>query len=208
PAWLAAVECSTSTTFFFEVPPDRERFRDVLAAVRAARFRGETRIKLRCGGLEPAAFPSSEQLAPALTQCVSLGFPFQAAAGPPRALPRFDEGVQARMHGFVNLFTAAIFCWSQGLDVVQTAAILDSSDPAAFHFDDHGLRWRDWVVTTEQLRQARHSMALSFGSWSFHEPRADLRAPGLLWGGGGRGAGGRGWGRVGAGRVLRSGGGA
>src|SRR5262249_52673808 len=167
-------------SFFCEVPPDGDRFRDVLAAVRAARFRGETGIKLRCGGLEPAAFPSSEQLASALTDCVSLVFPFKATAGLHHPLPRFDEGVQARMHGFVNLFTAAIFCWSQGLDVVQTAAILDSSDPAAFHFDDHGLRWRDWVVTTEQLRQARHSMALSFGSCSFDEPRDDLRALGWL----------------------------
>jgi hypothetical protein len=137
-------------------------------------------FKLRTGGLEPAAFPSSDLIRFALVMCLREGIPFKATAGLHHPFTRFDPSVQARMHGFINLFTAGVLIHARsdfGADPIL--AILDDDDPAHFHFTDAGLEWRGFVASTEEIGRARQ-VALSFGSCSFEEPRDDMRALGWL----------------------------
>ena len=47
-------------------------------------------------------------------------------------------------------------------------------------FEDDAAWWRDHAVTTEHLAEVRREFAISFGSCSFEEPVADLRALGLI----------------------------
>ncbi|MGH7227245.1 MAG: hypothetical protein ACRELF_28860, partial [Gemmataceae bacterium] len=82
-------------------------------------------FKLRCGGLEASAFPSSEQIAAALLSCLDAGIPFKATAGLHHPLPRFDAGVQARMHGFVNVFFAGVLAYARNLSPKQLCPLLD-----------------------------------------------------------------------------------
>jgi hypothetical protein len=137
-------------------------------------------FKLRAGGLEPSAFPTSQQVAQAVVVCLFAGVPFKATAGLHHPFPRFGPGVQARMHGFVNLFTAGVLihALTVGADVVR--AVLEDDDPAHFVFTDKGLRWRELEVSTEQIAAARQKAVLSFGSCSFDEPRDDLGALGWM----------------------------
>ena len=53
-------------------------------------------------------------------------------------------------------------------------------DPSHFLFHDGGMSWGALSATVEQIRQARQSSMISFGSCSFDEPRDDLRALGWL----------------------------
>jgi hypothetical protein len=135
-------------------------------------------FKIRAGGLVASAFPSSQQLAFAIHHAIRVGIPIKATAGLHHPFPRFEEQLQARMHGFLNVFGAGIIgcVCHQGEDTAR--AILEDDDPAHFRFEDDRLYWADLYVSTSQIAEARKNVMLSFGSCSFDEPRDDLRALG------------------------------
>jgi hypothetical protein len=166
-------------SLFFE-PPSLDAILSVLGVISDAPFATRAGLKLRCGGLEAAAFPSCEQLAQALTSCLSAGKPFKATAGLHHPFPRFDPGVPARMHGFVNLFTAGVLASARGIPPKRARAILEDEDPGHFLFDETGLHWQDLHASVQEIARARAEAVLSFGSCSFDEPRGDLRALGWM----------------------------
>ncbi len=135
-------------------------------------------IKIRCGGLEASAFPSPEEVAGAITSCRDKSMPLKATAGLHHPMRHFDPGVQAKMHGFLNVFTAGVLTFANRLTEIQ--AIIEDEDPKNFVFDDEGLRWKTHRARTAQIAAARREFITSFGSCSFDEPREDLRALGLL----------------------------
>jgi hypothetical protein len=137
-------------------------------------------FKLRCGGLEASAFPSSQQIADALARCLDAGIPFKATAGLHHPLPHFDAGVQARMHGFINVFLAGVLAYARSLSVRQVVSLLDDDDPKHFSFSHKTATWGKHRATTAEIAAARRDFVLSFGSCSFDEPREDLRALGWL----------------------------
>ena len=140
--------------------------------------------KVRTGGLTPASIPAAAAIAGFLGACARLHVPFKATAGlhhPVRSehpLTYEANAPRAIMHGFVNVFLAAAFAW-HGADESRIMDVLGETDPQAFHFDDDA-HWRDAVLSTEQLAEARGHFAHNFGSCSFDEPLADLRRLGWL----------------------------
>ena len=141
--------------------------------------------KFRTGGLTPEAIPSSAQIAGFLREAASRGIPFKATAGlhhpirSERALTYAPDASRSMMHGFVNVFAAAAFA-RHGLDRDTVKAVLDEQDAHAFDFREGELRWSGRTLTTEQITAARLDFAHSFGSCSFEEPIADLRALGWM----------------------------
>lgn len=136
------------------------------------------RAKIRTGGVTVDAFPPIGDVAQFLRACKAAGVAFKATAGlhhPLRCLKPLTYASDAptgTMHGFLNVFLAAAL-----LD--HADAILAEEDASAFSFDDEGASWRGHRATTEALRMMRRDFATSFGSCSFEEPIADLRA--LHW---------------------------
>jgi hypothetical protein len=141
---------------------------------------GAAGFKLRCGGLDAAAFPPSHIIATALRQSVEASAPFKATAGLHHPLPRFDPSIPARMHGFVNVFLAGVLAYARNLDVEQLGLLLDETEASHFKFTDKSLSWRKHRVSTAEIRTARQEFVQSFGSCSFEEPREDLRALGWM----------------------------
>ncbi|HEY7309243.1 MAG TPA: hypothetical protein VH643_07810 [Gemmataceae bacterium] len=137
-------------------------------------------FKLRCGGLEAAAFPSSQQIADALRGSLDAGVRFKATAGLHHPLPRFDPTVNARMHGFLNVFLAGVLAHVHDLSAEQIGRILDDEQARHFAFDNRQASWRTLRASTAEIAAARRDFVVSFGSCSFDEPRADLRALGWL----------------------------
>lgn len=143
------------------------------------------RAKVRTGGVVAEAFPSTAQVARFIARCAQLGVPFKATAGLHHPLRgeqplTYAAGAPcATMFGFLNVFVAAVMA-RQGLDEVGTARVLEERDPSSFEFDSDVLRWRDHPVALDQVREARRSFALSFGSCSFRDPVDDLRRLDLL----------------------------
>ena len=180
---LAAVAEATvigRMALFFEAPPDDADLLDnLLSAIQETPFAALAGYKLRTGGLESSAFPSSARVALALAQCLRAGVPLKATAGLHHPLPRVDETLQARMHGFVNLFAAGTLGRVHPLSPSTLQEILDEEDPSRFSFAE-GVAWRDLSATVEQVSKARAGAILSFGCCSFDEPRDELRALGWL----------------------------
>jgi hypothetical protein len=137
-------------------------------------------LKLRCGGLEASAVPSVAQLAHVVTACRSLAVPLKATAGLHHPVRHFDNALQTRLHGFLNVFGAAVLAHLHHLDEDKVRQIVADEEASDFRFEDAGFRWNGLEATPEEIDTARRQFAISFGSCSFDEPRQDLRALGLL----------------------------
>jgi hypothetical protein len=137
-------------------------------------------LKLRCGGLEPAAIPPVDDVAFALVRCRDHRVPFKATAGLHRALRHFDADLKCPVHGFLNVFGAGVLAHARRLTEPQVRRIVADQDPSDFIFDDEGFRFCDWRATSAEIALARKDLFLSFGSCSFDEPLEDLCNLGLL----------------------------
>lgn len=176
-------------TPFVEIPvPTRENLQAALMALAEdqrsseasqRQITGPCGLKLRTGGLEPAAFPSTEIIAAVLVGCRKAQIPFKATAGLHRPFRHQDAAVGAKMHGFINVFFAG--CLSHALDVPvgDIQAVLEEQEGRQFLPDAIGITWRQHRVSNEQIAAARKEFT-SFGSCSFDEPREDLRRIGWL----------------------------
>ena len=78
----------------------------------------------------------------------------------------------------MNLFVAAAFAW-RGAERALVLDVLNDADAAGFQFLETELLWRGRSLVTAEIEMARRDFAHSFGSCSFREPLADLRA--LEW---------------------------
>lgn len=153
---------------------------ELVAAIGAAR----AKAKVRTGGTTPDAVPPASQVIRFIARCIAHGVPFKATAGlhhPWRGvypLTYEPDAPAGLMHGFLNvlLATAALHA---GASEREAAAILDERHPDAATFHTDGARLRERVIPADALRRARESLT-SFGSCSFSEPVADLRAQSLL----------------------------
>ncbi len=139
-----------------------------------------TGLKLRCGGLEAAAFPSVDELCTALMTCDQNEIPMKFTAGLHHPVRHFNRAANVSMHGFLNVFAAGILRVHRGLSAEEMHELLSEQDGGAFVLDGDGLRWHGYDATPGEIAVARREFVTSFGSCSFAEPRDDLRAMTLL----------------------------
>jgi hypothetical protein len=172
---------------FFELPLTEDwqknmtAFAGILFCARASKNSyASGGLKIRCGGMEPSAFPSRDQVASIITTCRDKGLPLKATAGLHHPMRHFDPEVQVHMHGFLNVFIAGVLTFANRRTEKEVQAIIEDEDPKDFVFDEEGLRWKTYRAKTAQIEKARKEFITSFGSCSFDEPRDDLRGLGLM----------------------------
>ncbi len=135
-------------------------------------------IKLRTGGPSSEFVPSSAVLATAICGLRDEGLRWKATAGLHQPLRHFDLAVGVKVHGFVNLFVAAVMADVHRLPPTAVEAILEDEDPSDFVFEEKAIRWRDYAASVSEI--ARYRLLESFGSCSFDEPRDGLRKLGWM----------------------------
>jgi hypothetical protein len=174
----AAAGAPARVEMFYECQA-RGDLQGILAAIQAE----GGGAKLRTGGLVPEAIPPCAEVAAFVAGCVAAGVPFKVTAGlhhPVRAehaLTYEPRSPRAVMHGFLNVFVAAILASAHRLDAAQVLPIVEETTPAAFVFTEQAVAWRKLSATVDQITLAR-SLARGFGSCSFDEPIGDLEALG------------------------------
>lgn len=136
-------------------------------------------FKLRTGGVTADAFPSTEQVAWAIVEARDSGIPLKCTAGLHHPIRHFNESVQTKMHGFLNVFGAGVLAAANGISQDLVQFILDDENPESFHFNDDEFSWKGLRVANLEIEKIRHQVT-SFGSCSFDEPREDLRNLGFL----------------------------
>jgi hypothetical protein len=165
---------------FVEVP-----LGDGLGPILAVLRRRGASAKARTGGVVPDAIPDPADVARFLAACASAGVPFKATAGlhhPVRAehaLTYEPGSPRGTTHGFLNVFAAAAFARA-GAPASDLETVLREQDASAFRLDGDALAWRGLRVPADALAGARRDFAVSFGSCSFAEPVAELRALGVI----------------------------
>jgi hypothetical protein len=125
------------------------------------------------------AFPSIEQVAWAIASVRDAGVPLKCTAGLHHPIRHYNESVQTKMHGFLNVFGAGVLAEAKDLSQAQIQPILEDENPKNFTFDENDFAWKDLRVATSELAKSR-LFVTSFGSCSFDEPREDLRKLGIL----------------------------
>jgi len=151
---------------------------DVVADI--ARHDPSAGHKLRCGGVEASAFPDVDTVTRMILAARSAGIPQKFTAGLHHPVRRYDPGVKATMHGFLNVFIAGVLAHVHGLNADAVRAILADDKAGSFAFGAEGLGWRDLHAGVSEIEAARRNVVISFGSCSFDEPREDLRALGWM----------------------------
>ena len=165
---------------YLELPIDA----DLSTLLRTVKTRA-ARVKVRTGGVTPDAIPSSAQVARILVACAAARVPFKATAGlhhairAVRPLTYVADSPTATVHGFLNVFAAAAVAWADG-SVEAVEAVLREEDPKAIRFDGGGLSAGEHWISAGDLATCRTQFAMGFGSCSFAEPLADLKALGIL----------------------------
>ncbi|MGB0716116.1 MAG: hypothetical protein ACPGXK_09575 [Phycisphaerae bacterium] len=173
---------------FVEVPPGQDwqsAWRESMQAIRTVNdsLHDEAApigFKLRCGGVEPAHFPSVERVAFVIAEATKAGVPLKFTAGLHHPLRHFNEAMGCEMHGFVNVFAAGVLARVHGMGQDGVAEILRAERWDDFGFDDEGLSFGDHRVDLAALTSQRAVACTSYGSCSFDEPREDLAEAGLL----------------------------
>lgn len=171
--WTAT---QTSIPVYVEFPPaEAKSVLPILASAGA-------RAKLRTGGLVADAFPSPETVADFLLACAQAYVPFKATAGLHHAvrgeykLTYDPHSAQATMHGFANVFLAALLARRNA----EKQALIDTLEAQKFSFTDQGVRWLGLEAGTEEIAATRREFAISYGSCSFAEPIEEARKLGWI----------------------------
>ncbi len=171
------------------VPPDMAAYVEIAAQQREEILpvlkKSTARAKIRTGGVTDDLIPSPQEVADFLVACAKAKVPFKATAGlhhPLRSMQRltYDENsATAIMHGFVNVFVAAMIAY-QGASTEEVIDVLNEQSSTAFQWEKNTLKWRNYRLSTKQIKAARQNFAISFGSCSFTEPVDDLKTLGWL----------------------------
>ncbi len=178
---------------FYELPPLKAgtgmipRAVEIFAAHRqevvagsGSQYYRSPALKLRCGGVEPHLYPTSAQVAEVILSCRDAAVPLKATAGLHHPVRHYNADAKVTMHGFFNVFGAAILAAAHSLEASTVQEIIEDEHPKHFQFEANSFQWRGFSANTEQISRYRRELMLSFGSCSFEEPRDDLRALGLL----------------------------
>ncbi len=182
---LADVATRTPTAYF-EIPLLGDRGDPVVEAIAVAAASHDidpTRragLKIRCGGLDAAAVPAIEAVAAAITASLAAGLPLKATQGLHHPFRHPDSNLGTTVHGFLNLFAAAVLARTHLLDEEIIREMIAEEDPKAFRLTESTLGWRNLETGFEGVVDGRLHAMTSFGSCSFTEPRDDLANLGWL----------------------------
>jgi hypothetical protein len=84
------------------------------------------------------------------------------------------------MHGFINVFAAAILPYQFELSEIEIINILTDQNSETFIFNNDFFQYKDYKLKNSKISSSRNEFALSFGSCSFIEPIDDLKNCGFL----------------------------
>jgi len=137
--------------------------------------------KIRTGGVTAELIPSTKEIARFIATCVRHGVGFKATAGlhhPIRGDYRLtyeEDSAAAMMHGFLNVFFAAVIAFEHKISDVRIEEMLSNTSPGRFVFTEETLAWDDLEVSADHVAEIRDRSVISFGSCSFMEPTRELQ---------------------------------
>ncbi len=136
--------------------------------------------KLRCGGVTADLVPPVARIALVIVAARDQHVPVKFTAGLHHPVRGMDHTEGVPMHGFLNVYGAALLAHAGGLDAAALEPVLSETDPGAFTLAAGGFAWHDLAVDAGRITALRRDLLGGYGSCSFDEPVTDLRSLSLL----------------------------
>ncbi|MBD3166124.1 hypothetical protein GF324_05980 [bacterium] len=137
-------------------------------------------FKLRCGGVEPEAFPSAEQVAQVVSTARNHKVLMKATAGLHHPFRHDNEQMSVKEHGFFNLIGAVLIAYGKSIALREIKYIIADENRKHFLFYPDAFAWSGKKIVMDQIEEGRRIGFASYGSCSFEEPLEDLKDLGLL----------------------------
>lgn len=175
------------STVFFEIPGFDFSKEIALSTIKALKKHNETLsskdyefyqksgFKIRCGGIEAFHFPSPEYLAYVISAATSHKVPLKYTAGLHHPYRAYNESVKTEMHGFINVLSASFFSAAKKMNEEEIIMVLLDENPSNFNFANEGVKWKNYRVSLNEIRDLRHVEVTNIGSCSIKEPVEDLK---------------------------------
>jgi hypothetical protein len=166
----------------FELPADSgiemvERLARAVAANPSSEDPRRLQLKVRTGGTEAAAVPTSERLTCFLMACQAANVYWKATAGLHNPVRCFDPALGVLVHGFINLLMASVLAKALALTKSQVQELIEDQDPQSFAWLDDRVAWRNLSIPKGA---ALNGPMQSFGTCSVDEPMQHLRELGWI----------------------------
>ncbi|MDQ2866720.1 MAG: hypothetical protein M3R51_10905 [Candidatus Eremiobacteraeota bacterium] len=161
---------------FVEFPRD-SRWAGALSDTMSALKRYRLGAKMRCGGTTADAVPSAAQTAAFISAATECAVPFKATAGLHHPIRHYDDHLQTKMHGFLNILAAVAL--APDAQEATLAAILEEERAERFSFESDEFVVSGRRLSLQDIVRARASF-VAYGSCSFSEPVDDLIALSIL----------------------------
>ncbi len=186
-AWLAELVARqwdaelTALETYVELPPGRDE-ELLLALGRRQAQHPLARLggKLRCGGVTPDLIPPVARVASVIARARDLEVPLKFTAGLHHPVRGMGQVAGEPMHGFLNVYGAALLAHAHGLSAAELEPVIADTDARSFRLDASGFAWRGTLVPAARIATLREGMLGGYGSCSFDEPVTDLRALHML----------------------------
>lgn len=175
---------NTGYKVFYELPViefDETTFKYFIEYLATENLNGySTAFKLRAGGTIKEQFPSSETISKIFLILKEFNVGFKATAGLHHPFRYFDSNLETKVHGFLNLFSAAVLNYLYTLEFEDLFSLLEDAEKKDFVFSDNYIAYKNWEIDSDSISKARREFAFSYGSCSFKEPVDDLKTFQLL----------------------------
>lgn len=161
---LIAVEPDLST-------PDWQRVLDETTnAIARSPLAALLALKCRCTG--PTGI-NADQLSHAIIAASDAAIGFKVTGGLHH--PIVEPAVHTSPMGFLNVAAAVYFRRTLGgaIPAASLTELLTNNSVAALSFE-HGIHYKNFAITSDQLQHAKQRCHFSIGSCSIHEPDEDL----------------------------------
>ena len=117
-----------------------------------------------------------QSIGDAINNNVKLKF----TAGLHHPIRHFNEQIGTKMHGFVNVFGAALLFYTNKINKNTLIEALEDENPNNFNFKNSSFSWKNNSLPVKEIVVLRDEALLSYGSCSFDEPRDDLKDLGWM----------------------------
>jgi hypothetical protein len=153
---------------FFELPAGERLVERVRLATMALNHHHNSKwgLKLRTGGLDPNAFPTTHVVAEVLAGVRDRQIPLKFTAGLHHPIQHWDDNLKVARHGFIDLLMAGLLGHAYHLPRENIEAIVRDEKSSNFTFNDGVARWLDLPLRAEVIRELRPRVS-GFGSWRY-----------------------------------------
>lgn len=141
------------------------------------RIEGLAGVKLRTGGLTADAVPPAAHVAGFLTAAAKRRLPVKFTAGLHQPFPHQDTSTGARLHGFLNVLSAAMAAYEYAAPASELARMIEE---LTLRLGEDSMEAGPFRFTREQVKRLRAHWVHGFGSCSFLEPVEALESLHIL----------------------------